>query len=131
MKVSGLDHIVLHVRDMGRARRFYVDVLGMTIERETTWQTFMHCGRQGVALFESGEADFVSGHDLNHLALVVDEGDRESIKETLEAAGAVVEARDGDPTCLYFDDPDGHRIQILYPGFRAFTSGAGERVGVV
>ena len=130
MKVSGLDHIVLHVRDMGRARRFYVDVLGMTIERETSWQTFMHCGRQGVALFESGETDFRSGHDLNHLALVVDEGDRESIKGTLEAAGAVVEARDGDPTCLYFDDPDGHRIQILYPGFRAFTSGAGERAAV-
>ena len=47
MNVSGLDHIVLHVRDMARARAFYVDVLGMRIERETSWQTFMHCGSQG------------------------------------------------------------------------------------
>ena len=49
MKVSGLDHLVLHVRDMARAKKFYVDVLGMTIERENSSQTFMHCGSQGVA----------------------------------------------------------------------------------
>ena len=124
MKVSGLDHLVLHVRDMARAKKFYVDVLGMTIERENSSQTFMHCGSQGVALFEVKDSEFLPGHDLNHLALVVDEGTRESIKETLEQAGTTVEGRDTDPTCVYFDDPDGHRIQILYPGFRAFTSNA-------
>ena len=75
MKVSGLDHLVLHVRDMARAKKFYVDVLGMTIERENSWQTFMHCGSQGVALFEVEDSEFLPGHDLNHLALVVDEGD--------------------------------------------------------
>ena len=75
MKVSGLDHLVLHVRDMARAKKFYVDVLGMTIERENSWQTFMHCGSQGVALFEVQDSEFLPGHDLNHLALVVDEGD--------------------------------------------------------
>ena len=130
MKVSGLDHLVLHVRDMARAKKFYVDVLGMTIERENSWQTFMHCGSQGVALFEVKDSEFLPGHDLNHLALVVDEGTRESIKETLEQAGTTVEGRDSDPTCVYFDDPDGHRIQILYPGFRAFTSNAGEKAAV-
>ena len=131
MKASGLDHVVLHVRDMARAKRFYVETLGMTIERETSWQTFMHCGSQGVALFEVQDSEFLPGHDMNHLALVVDEGTRESIKEELERAGARVEGRADDPSCVYFDDPDGHRIQVLYPGFRAFTSNAGERAGVV
>ena len=55
---------------------------------------------------------------------------RDSIKEILEQAGTTVEGRDTDPTCVYFDDPDGHRIQILYPGFRAFTSNAGEKAVV-
>ena len=66
------------------------------------------------------DSEFLPGHDLNHLALVVDEGTRESIKETLEQAGTTVEGRDTDPTCVYFDDPDGHRIQILYRGVPRF-----------
>ena len=126
MKVSGLDHVVLHVRDMSRARHFYVDVLGMKVERETSSQTFMHCGTQGVALFEVKDPEFLPGHDMNHMALVMDEGTYESVKADLEKAGAKVEGREGDPTCIYFDDPDGHRIQILYPGFQAFTATAGK-----
>ena len=103
LKMTGIDHVVLHVRDLARAKRFYLDVLGMTVEHETSWQCFMHCGRQGVALFE------------------VKEGTYESVKAELERNGAKVEGRQGDPTCIYFNDPDGHRIQILYPGFTAFT----------
>ena len=125
MKVTGVDHVVLHVRDMARARHFYVDVLGMIVEHESSWQTFMHCGTQGVALFEVKDPEFLPGHDMNHMALVTHEGSYESIKADLEKAGAKVEGREDDPTCIYFDDPDGHRLQMLYPGFRAFTATAG------
>jgi len=34
----------------------------------------------------------------------------------LEEEGIMVEGRTGDPTCIYFDDPDGHRLQLLYKG---------------
>ena len=121
LKMTGIDHVVLHVRDLARAKRFYLDVLGMTVEHETSWQCFMHCGRQGVALFEVKDRELLPGHDLNHLALVAEEGTYESVKAELERNGAKVEGRQGDPTCIYFNDPDGHRIQILYPGFTAFT----------
>ena len=121
LKMTGVDHIVLHVRDLARAKRFYLDVLGLTVEHETAWQCFMHCGKQGVALFEVKDRDVLPGHDLNHLALVIDQGTYESVKAELERNGAKVEGRPGDPTCIYFNDPDGHRIQILYPGFTAFT----------
>jgi len=33
----------------------------------------------------------------------------------LESNGATVFGRPGDDRCIYFDDPDGHRLQIMYP----------------
>jgi catechol 2,3-dioxygenase-like lactoylglutathione lyase family enzyme len=121
LKMTGIDHVVLHVRDLAMAKRFYLDVLGMTVEHETSWQCFMHCGRQGVALFEVKDRALLPGYDLNHLALVAEEGTYESVKAELERNGAKVGGRQGDPTCIYFNDPDAHRIQILYPGFTAIT----------
>jgi catechol 2,3-dioxygenase-like lactoylglutathione lyase family enzyme len=32
--VSGIDHVVFHVKDLQRARKFYVDFLGMEIEHK-------------------------------------------------------------------------------------------------
>ena len=37
---SGIDHIVLHVNDVGRAKKFYTEVLGMTAYRENDRQVF-------------------------------------------------------------------------------------------
>ena len=34
----------------------------------------------------------------------------------LEEEGLTVTGRTGDDTCIYFDDPDGHRLQLLYSG---------------
>ena len=33
----------------------------------------------------------------------------------LEQYGVEVQGRAGDSNCIYFHDPDGHRLQILYP----------------
>ena len=116
LQMTGIDHVVLHTRDLAQARKFYLDLLGMTVDHESSWQCFMHCGNQGVAIFEvqDGE-DFVSGHDMNHMALVADQGTYASIKAELESNGVKVEGREDDPHCIYFNDPDGHRLQILYP----------------
>ncbi|MEE8559895.1 MAG: VOC family protein, partial [Alphaproteobacteria bacterium] len=56
VKTSGIDHVVLHVSDLKRSRRFYLDVLGMTVAHESSGQTFLSCGAQLVALFEVGDA---------------------------------------------------------------------------
>jgi catechol 2,3-dioxygenase-like lactoylglutathione lyase family enzyme len=34
IRITGLDHVVLRVRDVARMVRFYSDVLGCTLERE-------------------------------------------------------------------------------------------------
>ena len=114
IQASGVDHVVLHVSNVGRAKKFYTEVLGMTVYREDPGQVFMHAGQQGVALFEKeGDAPLMAGNDLNHLALSVASGNYETLKAELEKHGVVVSGRPGEDRCIYFCDPDGHRLQLM------------------
>ena len=116
LKVTGIDHVVFHVKDLSRSKKFYIDFLGMDIEHESSWQCFLKCGNQGLALFEAeDDADIHGGSEVNHMALQLVSGDYQRVKSTLENAGLEVTGRQGDPTCLYFSDPDGHRLQLLMP----------------
>ena len=115
-KVTGIDHVVFHVKDLPRARKFYVDFLGMEVEHERDWQCFLKCGSQGVALFEvEDNEDVHAGSEVNHMALRLATGEYARVKATLENAGIEVHGRPGDPHCVYFRDPDGHRLQLLMP----------------
>ncbi len=116
LKVSGIDHVVFHVKDLPRARKFYVDFLGMTVDHEREWQCFMKCGNQGVALFEVDDGEKVhGGSEVNHMALRLQSGDLERVRKTLTDAGIKFTGRKGDPNCVYFHDPDGHQLQLLMP----------------
>ncbi len=115
IQTSGIDHIVLHCSDLGRAKKFYTEVLGMAVYREDAGHVFMHAGAQGVALFASrGGAPVDAGTDLNHLALNVAEGTYETLKAELESHGVAVGGRPGEDHCIYFRDPDGHRLQLMF-----------------
>jgi catechol 2,3-dioxygenase-like lactoylglutathione lyase family enzyme len=114
IQANGIDHIVLHVRDVARAKQFYTELLGMTVYRENAKQAFLHCGHQGVALFEQRDgAPLTTGNDMNHLALNVATGTYEALKAELEKHGVAVSGRPGDDRCIYFHDPDGHRLQLM------------------
>ena len=116
LKVSGIDHVVFHVKDLARARKFYVDFLGLEVEHERDWQCFLKCGNQGIALFEVDDGEEVhGGSEVNHMALRLDSGEYERVKATLEDAGIEVRGRKSDPHCIYFHDPDGHQLQFLLP----------------
>ena len=114
IQATGIDHLVLHVGDVARAKKFYTEVLGMTVYREDDRQVFMHAGTQGVALFrKQGERTLTTGNDLNHLALNVAAGTYEALKADLEKHGVAVTGRPGENRCIYFQDPDGHRLQLM------------------
>lgn len=116
IKATGVDHVVVHVEDVSRAKGFYVDLLGMEVVHEHGGQVFLRCGQQQVGLFEGLQPTTGSAvRDLNHIALQVESGSYEEVKAALEAAGIAVSGRKGDPRCIYFRDPDGHLLQILAP----------------
>ncbi len=114
IQTSGVDHVVLHVNDVQRSRKIYIEVLGMTAYRENDAQVFLHAGQQGVALFKKeGSAPLTAGNDLNHLALNAAAGTYETLKAELESHGVTVTGRPGEDRCIYFRDPDGHRLQLM------------------
>ena len=116
IETTGIDHVVLHVEDVQRSKKFYTEVLGMTPYREDDGQVFLHAGRQGVALFrKDGGAPLTAGNDLNHLALNVASGSYETLKAELGKHGVAVTGRPGEDRCIYFRDPDGHRLQLTMP----------------
>ncbi len=114
IQVNGINHVVLHVSDVARAKKFYTELLGLSVAEENSWQVFLHCGQQQVALFEKRQdTPLTAGNDLNHLALDITAGSYDSIKAELEKNGVTVNGRPGDPHCVYFHDPDGHRLQLM------------------
>ena len=114
IETNGIDHIVLHVDDPQKSKKFYTEILGMSVYRDSDRQVFMHAGHQGVALFKKDGAAAPAGGDLNHLALNVAGGTYESLKAELEGHGIAVSGRPGDDHCIYFNDPDGHRLQLIF-----------------
>jgi catechol 2,3-dioxygenase-like lactoylglutathione lyase family enzyme len=114
IQASGLDHVVLHVNDMQRSKKFYTEILGMTPYRENDRQVFLRAGHQGVALFKREDGpSLTAGSDLNHLALNVASGTYDELKAELEQHDVAVSGRPGDNHCIYFQDPDGHRLQLM------------------
>jgi len=116
LRVTGINHVVLHVADLDRSRRFYIELLGFTdrgiAELPGMRACFLRCGTQGVDLFERAGCDVHGGQEMNHMALNVDASDTTLVVEGLSEAG--VDAFEVTPRhSVFISDPDGHRIEIL------------------
>ena len=114
LKVTGINHVVLHVADLDRSRRFYLEALGLD-DRGTVAglrASFLRCGLQGLDLFERADGDVHGGEEMNHLALNVDAADVEMLVAGLSEAG--IDAFEVTPRdSVFISDPDGHRIEML------------------
>jgi catechol 2,3-dioxygenase-like lactoylglutathione lyase family enzyme len=114
LKVTGINHVVLHVGEIERSVRFYVDVLGFENSGSTTPRqkmSFLRCGTQGLDLFEIA-GDPHGGEEMNHMALSVDADDLDEVEIALERAG--VERSERTPrNSIFIHDPDGHQIEML------------------
>lgn len=115
LKASGIDHVVLYVRDVERSRRFYEDLFGMSVDHQSPGHVFLRCGSQVFAVFQAAD-DFETGREVNHLAFRVEEGTYEDITGQLKERGIQVSGRSSNDRCIYFSDPDGYRLQIVVPG---------------
>jgi catechol 2,3-dioxygenase-like lactoylglutathione lyase family enzyme len=125
--ISGIDHIVLRVRDVGRALQFYRDMLGCTVEREQRAQglTQLRAGRSLIDLVtadgplgqrESGAV--ARGPNLEHFCLTLVPFDEGALRVHLAAhgleagEGAVRYGAEGEGRSIYIEDPDGNRVEL-------------------
>ena len=118
LKVTGINHVVLHVADLDRSQTFYMDVLGF--EHRGTMSdgpggmkaSFLRCGLQGLDLFEFAGRDVHGGEEMNHMALNVDADDVSQVVAGLSVAG--IDSFEMTPrNSVFISDPDGHKIEIL------------------
>jgi len=128
IKVRGLDHIVLRVRDAAAMERFYVDVLGLTVERrqERIGLTQLRAGAQLLDLLavhslldrEGEPAPAPQGHNLDHLCLNVEDFDLATVEAHLKAHGAAVGesgrryGAGGFGVSIYLTDPEGNGLEL-------------------
>jgi catechol 2,3-dioxygenase-like lactoylglutathione lyase family enzyme len=116
LKVTGINHVVLHVADVERSKRFYIEVLGFEDRNmsggPSMKASFLRCGSQGLDLFEVSSGDAHGGEEMNHMALCVAADDLDEIVAALSKNG--IETSDRTPrNTVFISDPDGHRIEML------------------
>lgn len=121
MEILALDHIAITVRDVGRARDWYCDVLGLEHRFKDIWgdvPTFVCAGDTGIALFPASvnepkprpERDTLA---MRHFAFRVDRANFERAQIELNARGIAFEFQDHTIAhSIYFNDPDGHQLEL-------------------
>ena len=128
LKVRGIDHIVLRVRDAAAMERFYVEVLGLPVERrqERIGLTQLRAGAQLIDLVaadgmlgqQGGAAPGPEGRNLDHLCLNVDDFDLAEVEAHLKAHGAAVGesgrrfGAGGFGVSIYLTDPEGNGLEL-------------------
>jgi catechol 2,3-dioxygenase-like lactoylglutathione lyase family enzyme len=121
----GLDHVVLRTADQDAARRFYIDMLGCTLEHVNERISLVHLrfGDQLIDLLPAGAAgppgSPASGRGLDHFCLSIRCADLGALREHLIQKGVAVEGdisqrrgAYGTGPSLYLRDLDGYRVEL-------------------
>lgn len=121
MKVTGLDHIVLCVRDLNRTIAFYRDLLGMEPREERPGKWSLHFGTNKISLQDAtahpeiardtipGTGNFcvLTNEPIERLGAVLGEQGIEIVAGPDQRDGAT-----GPIRSVYFRDPDGNLVEV-------------------
>ncbi|WP_354682763.1 VOC family protein [Cupriavidus necator] len=130
-RLLGIDHLVLRSADVDALRRFYVDVLGCSVEREQTdlGLTQLRAGNALIDLVSldgplgraGGAGPGAEGRNLDHFCLRIEPFDAGALRAWLAQHGVQageVEQRfgaEGKGPSLYIRDPDGNVVELKGP----------------
>jgi catechol 2,3-dioxygenase-like lactoylglutathione lyase family enzyme len=140
LKIDGVNHLTLPVRDHDKARKFYIEVLGAEVRREPSWDS-VRAGRSNstalaVRICEGAELDlFYQPFGMaqpdqqypRHAFYVQAPEELDAFRARLEAVGtptALITRQEPTPPAgqpcraeLHFNDPDGNHLQIDCRGY--------------
>ena len=132
--LNGVLETALYVDDLGRAIRFYTDVLGLApLYRDTRMAAFDVGGKSVLLIFPRGgslETVHMPGgtippHDGAgplHVAFAIPKEELGGWEQRLAASGIPIEGRTTwkrGGESIYFRDPDGHLLELATPGLWA------------
>ncbi len=126
--ITGIDHIVLRARDQEALVAFYVEVLGLTIERRQDAIGLVQL-RAGSSLIDivgvdgplgrmGGAAPGAEGRNLDHFCLTVAGFELETVRAHLLAHGVEVGEEGlrygagGEGLSIYLKDPEGNGLEL-------------------
>jgi glyoxylase I family protein len=135
IRVRGIDHLVLRVRDVEAMIAFYCDVLGCSVERrrDDIGLVQLRAGRSLIDLVDvagalgraGGAAPAAQGRNLDHFCLRLEAFDDSAIRMQLERAGLAVGpvatryGAEGSGPSIYVDDPEGNTVELKGPPWPA------------
>jgi glyoxylase I family protein len=122
LEVLELDHVVLRVRDQAASCRFYVELLGLTLDHvnEAIRLVQLRAGRHLIDLLPLGPEEAAPpAAGLDHLCLAIRCESLEHLVAWLRARGVAIDGEVatrrgafGEGDSLYIRDPDGYRIEL-------------------
>ena len=115
MQVRGVHEVAIRVRDLARSEQFYRNLLGLGLglRDEERHLVFLRVGDQtAMIVLQEDKGDW----SKQHFAFTVDEGEIEGAAALLRERGVEVRGpvvHEWMPAkSLYFDDPDGHSLEL-------------------
>lgn len=121
MRLEGIDHVALAVRDVARSAVWYQEVLGLERRYEEAWGDYpavVGIGTTSIALFPAAGTAPRPLHDrgaitMRHLAFRVSGASFAEVQAEMQRRGIPFEFQDHDIAhSIYFEDPDGYRLEI-------------------
>jgi catechol-2,3-dioxygenase len=129
LKVLGIDHIVLRTTKLDEMLKFYTEVLGCTIERETPKETGLTQLRAGEALIDlvtvnsklgalGGGAPTKTERNVDHFCLQIKSMPEQDILNHLEKNAIEVGefasryGAQGLGNSIYIQDPEGNGVEL-------------------
>jgi glyoxylase I family protein len=128
LRVRSLDHLVLRVKDPAAMERFYVEVLGLAVERrqDSIGLLQLRAGTQLVDLVavdgmlgkQGGAAPGAEGRNLDHFCLNLEDFDLAAVIAHLAAHGVTVGesgrryGAGGFGVSVYLTDPEGNGLEL-------------------
>jgi glyoxylase I family protein len=122
-KLLGLDHLLLHVRGMAEAERFYCGVLGCTVKHRLPEHAMVELSA-GVTLVDTMDPHgawaldgATAGRNLDHFAIRTDQWDEAEMRKWLAAHGVRIEEEraEEEDFSFYVRDPSGNLVELLRP----------------
>jgi glyoxylase I family protein len=122
--IRGLDHLLLHVRGMAEAERFYCGVLGCAVKHRMPQHGMLELSA-GVTLVDTADPNggwaldsAQPGRNLDHFALATGPWDDAAMRDWLAAHNVEIEeerAEEGELS-FYIRDPSGNLVELLRRG---------------